>query len=260
MAYGKTSFVLYCDIIHVVKKLPLEKAGELFVTILEYVNDQDPKNIDFSVELVFEPIKQQLKRDLKKWEDERVERSNSGHLGGIKSGESRRKKHKKKDINNSQPIINEANEASASKMKQTKQVEASASEKKPAKQNEANEAVNVNVNVSDNDNVNTASAANNGIYNVAAVGIEKVKEVANIVWKDQLWKEQLCMGLSITAPALKKWMALFNSSVAGDTIEDFSEKRYKRMIRGWISKQQAKEITVETGIQKKSDSAPLTRL
>lgn len=68
MAENKKSFLLYCDLIHTVKKMPKEKAGELLMTILEYVNDENPVVDDIVVDLVFEPIKQQLKRDLVKYE------------------------------------------------------------------------------------------------------------------------------------------------------------------------------------------------
>ena len=82
MADNKKSFVLYTDIIHTVKKLPKEKAGELFLTILQYVNDENPIVEDLIVDLAFEPIKQQLKRDLVKYE-ERADRSrNNGQKGG----------------------------------------------------------------------------------------------------------------------------------------------------------------------------------
>lgn len=79
---GKKSFVLYSDIIHTVKKLPNNKAGELFKLILSYVNDENPTTKDLAVDLVFEPIKQQLKRDLKQWEETREKRSEAGKLGG----------------------------------------------------------------------------------------------------------------------------------------------------------------------------------
>ena len=68
MAQNKKSFLLYCDIIHTVKKMPKADAGELFVHILEYVNDLNPETSNMVVDLVFEPIKQQLKRDLTKYE------------------------------------------------------------------------------------------------------------------------------------------------------------------------------------------------
>ena len=68
MAEDKNGFLLYKDLIHSVKKLPKEKAGELFLHILEYVNDHNPETDDLLIELAFEPVKQSLKRDLKKYE------------------------------------------------------------------------------------------------------------------------------------------------------------------------------------------------
>jgi len=82
MADNKKSFVLYCDIIKTVEKLPNETAGELFKHLLSYVNDEEPETDNLLVEVAFEPIKQQLKRDLVKWE-ERAERSReNGKKGG----------------------------------------------------------------------------------------------------------------------------------------------------------------------------------
>lgn len=117
MAENKKSFILHADYIHTVKKLSKEKAGELFVLILEYVNDLNPIPQSELIEIAFEPIKQQLKRNLREWEKTREKRAKSGSLGGVKSGISRN---------------NEANEANASKTKQTKQ-------------KQANEAVSVSV-------------------------------------------------------------------------------------------------------------------
>jgi Family of unknown function (DUF6291) len=84
MADNKNSFVLYCDIIHVVDKLPNEKAGELFKHILKYVNDQDPKTDDLITNISFEPIKQSLKRDLNKWADSVEAKSVNGRMGNLK--------------------------------------------------------------------------------------------------------------------------------------------------------------------------------
>jgi len=81
MAKNKKSFVLYCDLIHTIEKLSNEQAGELFKHILRYVNDKDPEPKDVVIDLVFEPIKQQLKRDLKTYEN-RAERSRENGLKG----------------------------------------------------------------------------------------------------------------------------------------------------------------------------------
>ena len=114
MAQGKKSFVLYCDLIHTIDKMPHDKAGELFKHILHYVNDLNPTTSDLVIELTFEPIKQQLKRDLDKWENQiKPLRQNAGRLGGLAKASKR--------------LANVAND----------------------KQNLANLAVNVNVNVND---------------------------------------------------------------------------------------------------------------
>lgn len=91
MAENKKSFILYSDLISVVKKLverdrenKTNYAGELFLHILEYVNDKEPIAIDFIVEMAFEPIKQQLKRDLNEWTIIKEDRSNSGKIGNLK--------------------------------------------------------------------------------------------------------------------------------------------------------------------------------
>ena len=84
MAKGKKSFILYCDLINVVNKLPDEKAGQLFKHVLEYVNDLNPQTDDLLLSVAFEPIKAALKRDLAQWEGERNKRSEAGKAGMAK--------------------------------------------------------------------------------------------------------------------------------------------------------------------------------
>lgn len=62
MAENKISFLLYCDIVHTVRKLSNEQAGQLFKHILSYANDENPEANDVITELVFEPIKQGMIR------------------------------------------------------------------------------------------------------------------------------------------------------------------------------------------------------
>jgi hypothetical protein len=84
MAENKKSFILYCDLIYTIEKMPNEKAGELFKHILMYVNDKNPETEDLITNLTFEPIKQQLKRDLIKFEEVKEIKSNGGRLGNLK--------------------------------------------------------------------------------------------------------------------------------------------------------------------------------
>ncbi len=104
MAAGKNSFVLYSDLIGVVQKLlnkdkekGTNNAGELFLHILKYVNDLNPEPENDIVDLAFEPIKLQMKRDLKKWENTSKIRSEIGREGGLKSAEARKSKKKQNE-------------------------------------------------------------------------------------------------------------------------------------------------------------------
>lgn len=89
MAENKKSFIIYSDVIHTVSKLSNEKAGELFKHILSYVNNENPVTDDLLIEIAFEPIKQSLKRDLKKYE----ERANNSRENGSKGGRPKKEKH-----------------------------------------------------------------------------------------------------------------------------------------------------------------------
>jgi len=82
MAEGKKGFVLYADQKELFDKLPNEKAGELIKHIFAYVNDEDPKTDDLLIDLAFIPIRQQLKRDLVKWENSANNSRENGKLGG----------------------------------------------------------------------------------------------------------------------------------------------------------------------------------
>ena len=84
MAKDKKSFILYSDAIHTVEKLSDTDAGQLLKHLLRYVNDQNPTTENPLVEIAFEPIKQQLKRDLVKFEDVKVKRSEAGKAGANK--------------------------------------------------------------------------------------------------------------------------------------------------------------------------------
>lgn len=135
MAVEKKSFVIYSDLIFIVEKLVLKDrenktnyGGELFLHILEYVNDKKPIPIDFIIEMAFEPIRLQLKRDLEKYQAVKQKRSDAGKQGG---------RPKKEDSEN---VNEEAKKANALF----------------EKQDEAKKAVNDN----DNDNVTDTDTDN----------------------------------------------------------------------------------------------------
>lgn len=130
MADGKKSFLLYCDLIQTVKKLNNDQAGVLFKTILEYVNDMNPEPDDLLIEIAFEPIKQQLKRDLKHWETIKSKRSEAGKL----SAESKK--------------AAKENQQNSTKSTSVKSVQQNSTK------STATDTVNVTVNVNDTVNVN----------------------------------------------------------------------------------------------------------
>lgn len=140
MAEDKKSFLLYTDLIHTVNKMPNDKAGELFKHILSYVNDLNPETEDLIIQLTFEPIKQQLKRDLLKYKESIIDKSNAGKLGNLKRW------HKDlydKVIDNQLELNNALNIAESRKVSHTDNVQS---------QHIAKIAVNDNVNVNDINN------------------------------------------------------------------------------------------------------------
>lgn len=84
MAKNKKSFVLYTDYDTIFEKLTNEEAGKLIKHLFKYVNDKSPEMTDRIIDLIFEPIKQQLKRDLKNWKTIRSKRSLAGKASANK--------------------------------------------------------------------------------------------------------------------------------------------------------------------------------
>ena len=83
----KKSFVLYVDAKETWEELTDEEAGKLIKHVFRYVNDENPTADDPIVKIAFLPIKQALKRDLKKWEEKQEQRRQAG----LKSAEIRKR-------------------------------------------------------------------------------------------------------------------------------------------------------------------------
>ena len=124
---GKKSFVLYTDQREVFDELSDEDAGKLIKHIFSYVNDENPSTEDKLLKVAFLPIKTQLKRDLKMWDEKKQQRAEAGRKGGLA-----------KASNATNFLANPSN----------------------AKQTLANLAVNDNVNVNGNVNDNVISSIN----------------------------------------------------------------------------------------------------
>jgi len=133
MANNKKGFVLYADQKELFDQLSDEKAGQLIKHIFEYVNDDNPVSDDLFLNLAFTPIKQQLKRDLQKWEKTINGRSKAGKA----SAEARANK-KKQEATNSTNV---------------KFVQQKSTKLNKAQQSSTNPTVTVNVNVNVKDKV-----------------------------------------------------------------------------------------------------------
>lgn len=144
----KSSFILYSDYIVTVNKLSDEQAGKLFKLILDYVNDKNPITDDFILNLVFDPIKLQLKRDLADWVAKKEKRSEAGRIGGERSAEVK--------------AIGKQTQATVETVKQNQAIVEIVEQEKPCQANQAvtdnvigivNDTVNVTVNDTDNETV-----------------------------------------------------------------------------------------------------------
>lgn len=139
----KKSFILYTDIQATVQKLPDDKAGLLFKMILDHVNGQEPATDDLLLQIAFEPIKQQLNRNLENWDHMVKKRSEAGRKGGRPKSESGSEK------------------ANGFAEKQTKAKKANAFQEKQTEAKKAdndNDNVNVNGTVTEIQNTNTEAA------------------------------------------------------------------------------------------------------
>ena len=105
MAENKKSFLLYCDYIDLIKKLPDEKAGQLFKLIMDYVNDNNPVVDDMLLDIDFEPIKKQLKRDLSKYEDIKKKRSEAGKRSAAKRAKTNTTSVESDEQNSTNPTV-----------------------------------------------------------------------------------------------------------------------------------------------------------
>lgn len=102
MAEGKESFLLYVDQGELFEELTDEQAGKLIKHTFKYVADKNPEAPDQITKLLFIPIKQTLKRDLKKYETYLAKQQANGKKGG---------RPKKEETQKTQPFIEKPKKA-----------------------------------------------------------------------------------------------------------------------------------------------------
>jgi len=82
MAEGKNKVIVYRDWGTTFEALTDDVAGRLIKHFFKYINDENPEAPDRITGLLFEPIKRQLKRDLKAYEAMCLRNRNNGSKGG----------------------------------------------------------------------------------------------------------------------------------------------------------------------------------
>lgn len=113
MSEDKKSFLVYNDIKPILDKLPDEQVGALFRAMVNYSTDRiEPKFDDLALDLTFIPIKQQMDRNIVKWDGIKEKRSEAGRKGGLRSAELRREANEANaTFASSASEANEANQA-----------------------------------------------------------------------------------------------------------------------------------------------------
>lgn len=202
MAENKKSIVIYSDWQSIFEQLDDVEAGKLIKHFFNYVNDKNPQLEDRLLKMAFEPMKLQLKRDLSKWEQTKLRRSEAGKKGGLKSGETRK---------------NEANEANASFVKQ----------------NEANEAVTVNDTVTVNVNV-TDIISNDINLKEKEFQISKNDIFSSELLQSHQWIETVSMQNRITPEQIPKWIGDFNKKLISELDTKISKKEYASHFSRWL--------------------------
>lgn len=82
MAEGKKKVIWYTNWCETYEKLSDEEAGRLIKHFCGYITDKDPEPPDRITDLLFDPIKDTLKRDLIKWESLQERNKINGSKGG----------------------------------------------------------------------------------------------------------------------------------------------------------------------------------
>lgn len=193
---GKKSFVLYADQREVFEELSNEDAGKLIKHIYAYVNDENPETEDKLIRLAFLPIKTQLKRDLKLWEDKKQVRSEAGKKGGLA-----------KASNATNTLAKPSN----------------------AKQTLANLAVNVNV----NDNVN--DIYRESVENFE-VNEETHNEIFRKLWTSNIWLEGIAMKNKASIEQVRNHLNEFRQEQLLKAELKVSEEDAKKHFVNWIKR------------------------
>lgn len=134
--------------------------------ILEYVNDLNPETEDLLIQLTFEPVKQQLKRDLEKWELSVLDKSTGGKIGNLKRWHNDIYKQYENGKISLEDAVNKANE---SKVSHTDVIQSH------TERNQSHPIASIAVNVNDNVNVTVIKKEDFSLIRVTELFLQKTE-------------------------------------------------------------------------------------
>ncbi|GHE35114.1 DUF6291 domain-containing protein [Sphingobacterium griseoflavum] len=228
MAEGKKSFLAYADWKDVFESLPDDKAGKLIKHIFAYVNDEDPKSDDPIVNILFIQIKTTLKRDLKKWETSKENKSIAGRMGNLKRWHN----DLWQSVSDNHVTLDQAEKIA--ERRRTSHTDTLRS------QNIAEIAVNDNVNVNDsvnvsvnvNDSVSDNKRSHTQNFYTKKIPIEKLKEGCA---GHATWLQSIGMKNSLKPDEVLEWLDAFCLHMSATGKDSETEQEFKRYCASWIA-------------------------
>ena len=239
MAQDKKSFILYSDSQGLINQLPDDVAGRLLKHIYAYVNDENPISDELLINIAFEPIKMQFKRDLKKWEESKEAKSINGKMGNLK----RYNLDLYDLVSQNKITLDEAEKVAKSR-------KASQGDSKQS-QSVANVAVNDNVNV----NVNVINK-DNSIDSRKLKFAHTIKEFSGIYPREMLtdfynyWTETNDNGKKFRREMQKTWNLKLRLSKWDSNNTNFNKNKNGKQINDTDQFKQITEAIKSTGVRR----------
>ncbi|MDH5825804.1 DUF6291 domain-containing protein [Sphingobacterium faecium] len=221
MAQEKKAFVVYVDWESQFNLLSDEEAGKLIKHIFSYVNDKDP---EFSPDerlltMAFDPIKKQLKRDLKKYEGIKQKRSEAGKKSAeLRAFQSQQVLTSVDFVEHNSTNVNKAQQASTN----------------PTVTDIVKDTVIVTDTVTVKDSViNTIGDPHTKILN--SFGKQPIENLKKNCAGHTVWLESIGMRNSITMIQVMEWFDAFCLHILASGKIEETESEFKKFCSSWIS-------------------------
>lgn len=216
MAEDKKAFVVYTDWESQFNLLSDEEAGKLIKHIFSYVNDQNPEfeANDRLLIMAFEPIKKQLKRDLKRYETIKQKRSEAGR----KSAEQRATQAQQNPTNSTSVDFVQHSSTNPTVT--------------------VTDIVKDKVTVIDTVTVKEREINNNSnppTKTFQSFGKKPIKKLKEDCAGHSTWLESIGMKNSLLMPQVLEWFEAFCVHLVSVGKEEETEQEFKRYCSSWIS-------------------------